>query len=341
MLLKKSTLLPNKTITISGSKSISNRLLILEKLFDNIRISNLSNAEDSILLQKALQENEEIVDIHHAGTAMRFLTSYFSISEGKTTILTGSDRMKNRPIKELVDALKDLGAEIEYLEKDGFPPLKIVGKKLLKSKVTISAKISSQFITSLMLIGAKLENGLELNLEGKITSLPYLEMTSKILRDIGIDVIWEENTITISRKKEETNNRLVHYQVESDWSSASYYYSLCAIGKENITLKSFKNYSIQGDSRLKEIFYQNFGINTITDSGANEISLLFSNPLFEYPEKIELDLNDCPDIAQTLCVTASVLKIPFCFTGLETLKIKETDRLLALKNELIKMGCIC
>jgi 3-phosphoshikimate 1-carboxyvinyltransferase len=241
----------------------------------------------------------------------------------------------------LVDALKDLGAEIEYLEKDGFPPLKIVGKKLLKSKVTISAKISSQFITSLMLIGAKLENGLELNLEGKITSLPYLEMTSKILRDIGIDVIWEENTITISRKKEETNNRLVHYQVESDWSSASYYYSLCAIGKENITLKSFKNYSIQGDSRLKEIFYQNFGINTITDSGANEISLLFSNPLFEYPEKIELDLNDCPDIAQTLCVTASVLKIPFCFTGLETLKIKETDRLLALKNELIKMGCIC
>ncbi len=341
MHLKKSNLIPNQTITISGSKSISNRLLILEKLFDNIRISNLSNAEDSILLQKALQENEEIVDIHHAGTAMRFLTSYFSISEGKTTILTGSDRMKNRPIKELVDALKDLGAEIEYLEKDGFPPLKIVGKKLLKSKVTISAKISSQFITSLMLIGAKLENGLELNLDGKITSLPYLEMTSKILRDIGIDVIWEENTITISRKKEETNNRLVHYQVESDWRSASYYYSLCGIGKETTTRKSFKNYSIQGDSRLKEIFYENFGINTITDSGANEISLLFSNPLFEYPEKIELDLNDCPDIAQTLCVTASVLKMPFHFTGLETLKIKETDRLLALKNELIKIGCIC
>lgn len=339
MQLKKSKLLPNKTITISGSKSISNRLLILEKLFGNIRVSNLSNSEDTALLQKALAENKEIVDVHHAGTAMRFLTSYFAIDEGKTTILTGSDRMKLRPIRELVEALQNLGADIEYLENDGFPPLKIVGKKLLNSKVTIPANISSQFITSLLLIGAKLENGLQLELGGKITSLPYLEMTTKILRDVGIDLVWEGNSISISNKKQESRSRLVYYQIESDWSSASYFYSLCAIGKENISLRNFKNYSIQGDSRLKEIFWEYFGVNTISDSGQYEISLLFSDVFFEYPEKIDLDLNDCPDIAQTLCVTAAALQIPFYFTGLETLKIKETDRLSALKNELKKIGC--
>lgn len=339
MILKKSTLIPNKTITISGSKSISNRLLILEKLFENIRISNISNSKDTVLLKKALKQNEETVDVHHAGTAMRFLSAYFAIKENKTTIITGSDRMKNRPIKALVDALRELGASIEYQEKEGFPPLKIIGKKLLKSNVKISANISSQFITALLLIGAKMENGLHLELEGKITSLPYLEMTVKILKDVGIDVQWQENIISVAKKKQEISNRLLYYQVESDWSSASYFYALCAIGKENIILKNFKNYSIQGDSRLKEIFWKYFGVNTISDSGSLEISLLFSNTDFENPEKIEINLNDCPDIAQTLCVTAASLKIPFHFTGLETLKIKETDRLLALKNELIKVGC--
>lgn len=340
MLLEKSTLIPNKTITISGSKSISNRLLILEKLFENVRISNLSNAEDTVLLKKALSENVDIVDVHHAGTAMRFLTSYFAILENKITILTGSDRMKNRPIKPLVEALRELGAEIQYLEKEGFPPLKITGRKIIKSKVKISANISSQFITSLLLIGAKLENGLQLELDGKITSLPYLEMTEKILRDVGIDLHWEENIISIAKKKQEISNRLLYYQVESDWSSASYFYALCAIGKENITLKNFKNYSVQGDSRLKEIFLKYFGVNTISDSGSLEISLLFSDPTFSYPDKIDLNLNDCPDIAQTICVAAASLQIPFHLSGLETLKIKETDRLLALKNELKKIGCL-
>ena len=339
MFLKKSTLKPNKTITISGSKSISNRLLILEKLFGNIRVSNISNSEDTALLQKALTQKDEIIDVHHAGTAMRFLTSYFAIQEGKTTILTGSDRMKLRPIKELVEALQNLGADVEYLESEGFPPLKIVGKKLISSNVKIPANISSQFITSLLLIGAKLENGLQLELEGKITSLPYLEMTTKILRDVGIDVIWEGNKISILSKKQELSSRLVYYQVESDWSSASYYYSLCAIGKENITLRNFKNHSIQGDSKLKENYWNYFGVNTISDSGQQQISLLFSDVFFEYPEKIELDLNDCPDIAQPLCVTAAALQIPFHFTGLETLKLKETDRLSALKKELLKIGC--
>ena len=339
MLLKRSKLIGNKTIAISGSKSISNRLLILEKLFNNIRVFNLSNAQDTVLLQNALEESNAEINVHHAGTTMRFLTSYFSIQEGKTTILTGSERMKNRPIKPLVHALKILGAEIEYLEKDGFPPLKIVGKKLENSSVKISANISSQFITSLLLIGGTLENGLKLKLEGKITSLPYLEMTLKILKDAGISWSWEENVVTVFKKEKESTDRLIYYQVESDWTSASYYYSLCAIGKETINLNKFKNYSIQGDHRIKDIYWEYFGVNTITDSSQDEISLQFSDPLFQYPEKIELNLNDCPDIAQTLCVTSASLQIPFHFTGLETLKIKETDRLFALKNELLKIGC--
>lgn len=343
MLLKKSELIGNQTIEISGSKSISNRLLILHQLFNNIEIKNLSNSQDTQLLEKALNSNSEIIDIHHAGTAMRFLASYFSIQEGKTVVLTGSERMKQRPIKFLVDALRELGAEISYLEKEGFPPLKITGKKIEKNTVTISANISSQFISSLMLIGAKLENGLEIILEGKVTSKPYLEMTLKILRTVGIANHWEGNTIKIEPM--DSNNHLekhlqnIPFIVESDWSSASYFYSLAAISRETINLKSFKPYSLQGDSALREIYWDFFGVNTISEGAEAKISLLPEH-YFNYPDKIILNMNDCPDIAQTLCVTATAMKIPFEITGLETLKVKETDRLLALKNELFKIGCI-
>ena len=343
MLLKKSKLIGNQTIEISGSKSISNRLLILHQLFNNIEIKNLSNSQDTQLLEKALNSNSEIIDIHHAGTAMRFLASYFSIQEGKTVVLTGSERMKQRPIKFLVDALRELGAEISYLEKEGFPPLKITGKKIEKNTVTISANISSQFISSLMLIGAKLENGLEIILEGKVTSKPYLEMTLKILRTVGIANHWDGNTIKIEPMN--SNNHLekhlqnIPFIVESDWSSASYFYSLAAISRETVNLKSFKPYSLQGDSALREIYWKFFGVNTISEGAEAKISLLPEH-YFNFPEKIVLNMNDCPDIAQTLCVTATALKIPFEITGLETLKVKETDRLLALKNELFKIGCI-
>ena len=343
MLLKKSELIGNQTIEISGSKSISNRLLILHQLFNNIEIKNLSNSQDTQLLEKALNSNSEIIDIHHAGTAMRFLASYFSIQEGKTVVLTGSERMKQRPIKFLVDALRELGAEISYLEKEGFPPLKITGKKLEKNTVTISANISSQFISSLMLIGAKLENGLEIILEGKVTSKPYLEMTLKILRTVGIANHWEGNTIKIepidSNNHAEKHLQNIPFIVESDWSSASYFYSLAAISRETVNLKSFKPYSLQGDSALREIYWDFFGVNTISEGAEAKISLLPEH-YFNFPEKIVLNMNDCPDIAQTLCVTATALKIPFEITGLETLKVKETDRLLALKNELFKIGCI-
>ena len=335
MLLKKSELIDNQKIQITGSKSISNRLLIVGKLFGNIDMFNLSNSQDTTLLKKALESDSDIVDIHHAGTAMRFLTSYYSIFEGRKTILTGSDRMKNRPIKPLVDALHSLGADITYLEKEGFPPLQIIGKKLEKNTVKISANVSSQFLTSLLLIGGKLENGLTLELEGDITSRPYLEMTLKILDEIGIKSHCAENKIEIVTHNNQY--RTERYEVESDWSSASYFYSLAAIGRKSITLKSYHTLSLQGDSVIKALYLKYFGINTVSDYAESSISLL-PEPAFQYPELITLDMNDCPDIAQTLCVTATALKIPFEITGLHTLKVKETDRLVALQNELLKIG---
>lgn len=336
MKLEKSKLKGNKTIQISGSKSISNRLLILESLFKNIKINNLSNSQDTQLLKKALSENTETIDIHHAGTAMRFLASYYSIQEGKTTILTGSGRMKERPIKNLVTALQNLGADIQYLENEGFPPLKITGKKITTSKVDVPANISSQFITSLLLIAGKLENGLEINLIGEITSKSYIEMTLDILTKFGIKNSFVGNTIKVEST---INHQLstINYQVESDWSSASYFYSLAVIGREIIHLKSFYKESTQGDSAIMKIYENFFGIKTIFTENEHQL-LLQPIENFQFPEKIVLDMNNCPDIAQTLCVTASALKISFEIFGLGTLKVKETDRLLALHNELKKLG---
>jgi len=340
--LEKQKLIGNKTIQISGSKSISNRLLILESLFSNIKIGNLSNSQDTQLLKKALSQNLETVDIHHAGTAMRFLTSYFSIQsgeegqEGKTTILTGSGRMKERPIKNLVTALQNLGVEIEYLENEGFPPLKITGRKITEKKVDVPANISSQFITSLLLIAGKLENGLEINLIGEVTSRSYIEMTLDILTKFGIKNTFEENTIHVEPFND-IHSAAINYEVESDWSSASYFYSFAAIGRETIHLKSFYQKSTQGDSAIADIYEQFFGVKTIFTENEHQLTL---RPIedFEFPEKIILDMNNCPDIAQTVCVTAAALKIPFEISGLGTLKVKETDRLLALHNELAKLG---
>lgn len=337
MKLEKSKLVGNKTVQISGSKSISNRLLILESLFNNIKIGNLSNSQDTQLLKKALSENTDVVDIHHAGTAMRFLTSYYSIQEGKTTILTGSGRMKERPIKNLVSALRDLGVEIEYMENEGFPPLKITGRKITQTSVNVPANISSQFITSLLLIAGKLENGLVINLVGDVTSRSYIEMTLDILTRFGIQSSFEGNTIKVEPFTPENDAEVVHYEVESDWSSASYFYSICALGRETIHLKSFYKESTQGDSAIANIYEKFFGIKTTFSEDEHQLTLE-PQPDFSFPEKIVLDINDCPDITQTLCVTAAALKIPFEISGLGTLRVKETDRLLALYNELKKLG---
>lgn len=335
--LEKSTLIGNKTVQISGSKSISNRLLILESLFDTIKIGNLSNSQDTQLLKKALSEVTDVVDIHHAGTAMRFLTSYYSIQEGKTTVLTGSGRMKERPIKNLVSALRDLGAEIEYMENEGFPPLKITGKKITQASVNVPANISSQFITSLLLIAGKLENGLEIHLVGEVTSRSYIEMTLDILTNFGIKNTFEGNTIKVESFNPERGSSPESYEVESDWSSASYFYSICALGRETIHLKSFYKESTQGDSAIAKIYEDFFGIKTTFSVDEHKITLE-PQPDFSFPEKIVLDMNNCPDIAQTLCVTAAALKIPFEISGLGTLRVKETDRLLALYHELKKLG---
>ena len=273
-----------------------------------------------------------MINIGHAGTAMRFLTAFYAVKENSEIILTGSERMKNRPIKILVDALRDLGAEISYVEKEGFPPLNIKGKKLLNAEVEIDGNTSSQYISALLLIAASLEKGLKLRFKGKVTSVPYIKMTLCLLTDLGIIHNWVDNLITVQPKKEIESKTIV---VESDWSSASYYYSLTALSPNSeIEISSYKKDSLQGDSVLAEI-YSNLGVETNYQN--NSLFLKNTGKInSEYFE--ELNLINAPDIAQTIVVTCFGLGIGCYLTGLHTLKIKETDRLVALKNEIEKLG---
>jgi 3-phosphoshikimate 1-carboxyvinyltransferase len=330
----------NATIAITGSKSETNRLLLLQALYPNISIENASNSDDSEVMVDALQKlkiiNQKslIIDVHHAGTAMRFLTAFFAIQEGAEVILTGSSRMQERPIQILVDALNQLGAEITYIEKEGFSPIKIVGKKLIQSKVSLPANVSSQFVSALLLIAPKLENGLELTLEGAITSRPYIQMTLDLLGEIGVETSLVNNSIKINPKPFIESSKSIH--VESDWSSASYIYSIVALSEigTEITLSNFKKNSLQGDSVLVEI-YKNFGVETVFNSD-NSIKISKSSNF--KPDTINFNLISSPDIAQTIAVTCFGLGIECKLTGLHTLKIKETDRLEALKNELTLLG---
>jgi 3-phosphoshikimate 1-carboxyvinyltransferase len=318
-------------IQITGSKSETNRLLILQKFYPNLTIENISNSDDSELMQKALKSNANEINIGHAGTAMRFLTAYFSVKEGAEIVLTGSHRMKDRPVKILVEALTSLGANIQYLEKEGFPPLKISGKKLEKNFVEIEGNVSSQYISALLLIVPTLQNGLKLKFKGEVTSVPYIKMTLQLLAELGVDYVWEGNLITVQPKPiiEPTT-----VTVESDWSSASYYYSLCALSPNSeITLSSFKKNSLQGDAVLAEI-YENLGVYTEFMNNA----LILKNKQTLNLKPLTLNLVNAPDIAQTIAVTCFGLGIECFLSGLHTLKIKETDRLVALKNELEKLG---
>jgi 3-phosphoshikimate 1-carboxyvinyltransferase len=319
-------------IAITGSKSETNRLLLLQALFPNITLDNTSNSDDSEVMQKALKGNEEIVDIHHAGTAMRFLTAYFAVNEGREVVLTGSPRMKERPIKVLVEALQQLGAQISYESQEGYPPIRIKGQKITKNKVNIPANVSSQYISALLLIAPKLENGIELTLVGEITSIPYIKMTLALLNEVGVETSFEGNTITV--KPLTINPKPQTLTVESDWSSASYFFSLAALSNEaSIALSSYKETSLQGDSALVEI-YAKIGVETRFQE--NKITLV-KQPNFKL-ETLNLDLNNTPDIAQTIVVTCLGLGIGCHLTGLHTLKIKETDRLEALRIELTKLG---
>lgn len=331
--LNKSNLNQKSTIQITGSKSESNRLLLLQALYSNLKTNNISNSDDSEVMQEALQSQSHIIDIHHAGTAMRFLTAYFSIQEGREVILTGSSRMKERPIKILVDALNQLGADITYLEKEGLPPLKIKGKELIENKVSLQAHVSSQYISALLLIGSKLKNGIELSLHGKITSVPYIRMTLHLLNQLGIETSFNQNTIKVKAKTKIQERTIT---VESDWSSASYYFSIVALSPlgTQISLSSYKKESLQGDSCLVEL-YKKFGVSATFE---NHVLIITKNSEVDGSEEVILDLSDAPDIAQTLAVTCFGLGLSCGLTGLHTLKIKETDRLLALKVELEKLG---
>lgn len=320
------------TIQVSGSKSETNRLILLQALYPNIGLENKSNSDDSEVMAKALCSNDAVIDIHHAGTAMRFLTAYFAIQQGRSVTLTGSDRMKERPIQVLVDALRQLGAEIKYLEKEGFPPLKIIGHRLTASEITLKANISSQYISALLLIAPQLENGLTLTLEGEITSVPYIKMTLALLNEIGIETSFKGNILNVKPQFSIANSQFI---IESDWSSASYFYSIIALSKENteIRLSSYKENSLQGDSALAAI-YTNFGVATVFEN--HSIVLRKSNRL-NY-KTLRFELTETPDIAQTIAVTCFGLGAGCHLTGLHTLKIKETDRLKALQTELSKLG---
>lgn len=335
LVLHKSNCHLQNTIFVSGSKSETNRLLLLQKLYPNLVLENVSGSDDSQVMSKALQSDAEIIDVHHAGTAMRFLTAYFAMHNGKEVILTGSSRMKERPIKILVQALQQLGASIEYLENDGFPPIKIIGNKNTSSKISLPANISSQYVSALLLIAPKLENGLEVTLEGEITSIPYIKMTLELLHQIGVETNFVENKITIQPLKQLVQSKML--VIESDWSSASYFYSIVALSNigTQIKLSSYKQNSLQGDSVLVSI-YKELGVETVFKTNA----IILTKTSIPQTQHLTQNLNNAPDIAQTIAVTCFGLGLPCDLTGLHTLKIKETDRLEALKTELSKLGAI-
>ena len=315
---------------ITGSKSESNRLLILQALFPILALDNLSDSDDTQAMQRGLASKDQIIDIGHAGTTMRFLTSYFATTPGIEKVLTGSKRMQERPIKLLVDALRSIGAEIEYVKNEGYPPLRISGKTISTTNVSMAANVSSQYITSLMLVAPKLPNGLKIVLEGEITSVSYINMTCALLQSVGIDATFSDQSIRVLPQQNIDAKTLT---VESDWSSASYHFSMVALAQSaDVSLSSYVPASLQGDSVLVDIYAQ-LGVTAKFDG--HKLRLTKSENLQSH---IALDLINAPDLAQTIAVTCYGLGISCDLSGLHTLKIKETDRLVALQNELTKLG---
>ena len=323
----------DSTIYLNSSKSESNRLLIIKALSEKeITIKNLSKANDSVLLKNLLEsENLVVWDAQDAGTSFRFLTSFLAIKK-EHVVLSGTERMKQRPVKVLVDALNKIGAEILYLENEGFPPIYVKGKiNQVKNKLDIPGDISSQYISSLLLIAPLLEKGIEINIEEPFYSRPYVNMTLNLMNSFGIKSEVKGNKISIKNQEFSSGS----YIVESDWSAASYWYSILSISDDinNLTLQGLKKKSNQGDSVISELM-KSFGVNT----QYKEDGIVLTKIKLD-TEEIELDFRDCPDLAQTILVVAAYHKIKLKVSGVESLKIKETDRLLAMKNELKKIGC--
>jgi 3-phosphoshikimate 1-carboxyvinyltransferase len=325
--------IPQASIFLSGSKSESNRLLILQALYPDIEIENIAFCDDTTTLQKALASQEDMLDIHHAGTAMRFLTAYLAATTQKEITLTGSPSMLQRPIGPLVDALRDMGAAITYTGKQGYPPLKIA-PATLSGDATIDAGMSSQYISALALIGPYLKKGLTLTLTGNITSKPYIDMTLSLLSSIGAKSTFKGHDIRILPL---TKSKNIKIAVEGDWSSASYFYSLIALSKKRcVHLSSFKTNSLQADAALASL-YKTLGVTT---TAIDSQTIALSKNDAPLPAGFKADLTPSPDLAQTIAVTCFGLGIACHLTGLHTLKIKETDRLVALQNELTKLGAV-
>lgn len=320
------------TIQLPASKSISNRALIINALAEgNHTPDNLSDCDDTYVMIKALTDGEDIIDIMAAGTAMRFLTAYLSVTPGERTI-TGTARMQQRPIQILVNALRELGAEIDYVNNEGFPPLRIKGAELKGNEITLKGNVSSQYISALLMIGPALKNGLILHLTGEIISRPYINLTLQLMQDFGAKAAWTSpDSISVAPQPYTS----IPFTVESDWSAASYWYQIVALSPQaEVELLGLFHNSYQGDSRGAEVFSR-LGITTeFTPKGVK------LKKTGKAPERLEEDFVDIPDLAQTFVVTCVLMNIPFRFTGLQSLKIKETDRIAALKNELRKLGYV-
>jgi 3-phosphoshikimate 1-carboxyvinyltransferase len=329
-ILSKSDKIIKGIIDLPSSKSISNRVLVMNTISDSpYEIRNLSDSDDTRVMQQIFRSNTNVFDIGHAGTAMRFMTAFLSQIVGEW-ILTGSERMKERPIRILVDALNELGAKIEYLEKEGFPPLKIWGSHLKGKLLELDGSVSSQYISALLMIGPTLEGGLTLRLKNGITSRSYIELTLKLMNRFGINYTWKGDKIRI----EEQNYHPIDFAVEADWSGASYWYQMLALADEGeLELLNLQLPSLQGDSVVADWFRQ-FGIASRYTGG----SIVLTKKESVSPGFLEIDFVENPDIAQTMAVLCVLKNVPFHFRGLETLKIKETDRIAALQNELTQFG---
>ena len=320
------------TIQLPSSKSISNRALIINALGNGTHHpENLSDCDDTRVMIRALNDDKETIDIMAAGTAMRFLTAYLSVTPG-TRIITGTERMQQRPIQVLVNALRELGADIEYVANDGFPPLRITGRELRKDTISLPGNVSSQYISALLMIAPVLTNGLTIRLTGDIILRPYINLTLQLMNDFGVRAEWTDDH---RLKVEPQAYHSTPFYVESDWSAASYWYQIVALSKEaEVTLPGLFKDSYQGDSQVAGIF-RSLGVETIYK---DKTVILRKNG--KSVERLDYDFINQPDLAQTFVVTCALLNIPFRFSGLQSLKIKETDRMAALITEMRKLGYI-
>jgi len=329
LFIKQQSSLKGEAKRLPSSKSLSNRALVLQALAGNQPVvSNLSDARDTVLMNKLVGSTEKVVDVMDAGTTMRFLTAYFSI-KGVSKVMTGTPRMKERPIGLLVDALRAIGVSIDYLERDGFPPIEIKGFEGQKvEEVTIPGNVSSQYISALMMTGPALPKGLRIKLTGKVGSRPYIDMTAALMKHFGVEAKFEGDTIYVKPAA----YKAAPYRVEGDWSGASYWFGFTALAKDaSIYLPGMTDRSLQGDRAIVEIMAR-LGVTTVFDGKGAQLSKSGME------RSIEWDFTDCPDLAQTVLPVCAAKGVVGTFTGLESLYIKETDRVAALRAELGKIG---